>query len=195
MDIIKRADVSARKTRVLQISKYYYPFIGATEQVAKDMAAVMSNTDNVEQKIICFNENAAIGDSVCQRSKTVHDIVDGVEVIRCGYQLKVSSQALSLAYGKELKKLIYEFGPDIIILHYPNPFVTHYLLKYKNRKFKLIVYWHLDITKQKLLKHLFRRQNVKLIERANKILDTNQSTLMNQHLQRCSKERNKFFLI
>ena len=104
-------------------------------------------------------------------------------------------QNLSTEHGKELKKLIYEFGPDIIILHYPNPFVTHYLLKYKNRKFKLIVYWHLDITKQKLLKHLFRRQNVKLIERANKILDTNQSTLMNQHLQRCSKERNKFFLI
>ena len=32
-----------------------------------------------------------------------------------------------------------EFKPNIIILHYPNPFVTHYLMKYKSRDFKLLV--------------------------------------------------------
>ena len=63
-----------------------------------------------------------------------------------------------------------EFDPDLVILHYPNPFATHYLLQHKNKKFKLWVYWHLDITKQKLLKHLFHKQNVDLINRADKIL-------------------------
>ena len=156
--------------RVLQISKYYYPFLGGTEQVAKDMAAAMRKMDNVEQKIICFNEDASIGDCTCNKSKTTHDVVDGVEVIRCGYQLKISSQAMSMSYGTELGKLMMEFDPDIIILHYPNPFVTHYLLKYKDKKFKLVIYWHLDITKQKILKHFFHHQNLELVRRADKII-------------------------
>lgn len=36
--------------------------------------------------------------------------------------------------------------------------------------FKLYVYWHLDITKQKNLKKLFKRQNLALINRADKIV-------------------------
>lgn len=155
---------------MLQISKYYYPFLGGTEQVARDMASAVRKLDNVEQKIICFNETAAVGEYVCRKNETVHDFVDDIEVIRCGYQLKFSSQAISLSYGKELDKLMKEFKPDIVILHYPNPYVTHFLLKYKKQRFKLWVYWHLDITKQRILKHLFYKQNVDLIQRAEKVL-------------------------
>lgn len=156
--------------KVLQISKYYYPFLGGTEQVARDMATAISKLEDVEQKIICFNEDAETDNYVCKKNKTVHDRVDGVEVIRCGYQLKMSSQAMSSTYKEELNKVMNEFNPDLVILHYPNPFVTHYLLQHKNKKFKLWVYWHLDITKQKILKHLFYKQNVELIKRADKIL-------------------------
>ena len=55
-------------------------------------------------------------------------------------------------------------------LHYPNPFVTYYLLRYIQPHCKLAVYWHLDITKQKILKHFFNGQNKKLIARSSKIL-------------------------
>lgn len=156
--------------RVLQISKYYYPFLGGTEQVARDIAVAIGKLPDVEQKIICFNEDATVGDYVCKKEQTVHEQVEGVEVIRCGYQMKISSQAMSFTYKKELDKLMKEFDPDLIILHYPNPFVTHYLLRYKRKKFRLWVYWHLDITKQKILKHLFHKQNIELIKRADKIL-------------------------
>ena len=37
---------------------------------------------------------------------------------------------------------------------------------------KLIVWWHLDITKQKLLKKLFRGQTLRLLKRADKIVAT-----------------------
>lgn len=156
--------------KILQISKYYYPFLGGTEQVARDMAMAMCKLPNIKQKIICFNEDATIGNCVCKKEQTVHDWVDGIEIIRCGYHLKVSSQAMSFTYKKELEKVMDEFDPDLVILHYPNPFVTHYLLQYKNKGFKLWVYWHLDITKQKILKHLFYKQNIDLIKRADKIL-------------------------
>jgi len=156
--------------KVLQISKYYYPFLGGTEQVARDIAKALSCYDDVEQKIICFNEDAKLGGYVNKHIETICEIVDDVEVIRCGYVAKIASQALSTTYGKELKNVITDFRPDLIILHYPNPFVTYYLLKYIPPQTKLVVYWHLDITKQKFLKHLFDCQNKRLIKRASKVI-------------------------
>lgn len=158
-----------KNARILHISKYYYPFLGGTEQVARDMVKACLDT-GAQQKVICFNEDATDGDIVCSHGETKIDIIDGIEVIRCGYFMKQSSQAVSKTYGRELNKLMTEFQPNIVILHYPNPFATHYLLKYKNKDFKLLVYWHLDITKQKILKHFFHKQNLDLIDRADKIL-------------------------
>lgn len=157
--------------KVLQISKYYYPFLGGTEQVARDIATCFNLYANkIQQKIICFNEDVASNSFCCKHNETLIDNVDGVEVIRCGYDVKISSQAISHIYERKLKEILDDFNPNIIIFHYPNPFVAHILLKYSNYRFKLLIYWHLDITKQKFLKHLFYNQNIKLIERADKIL-------------------------
>lgn len=156
--------------RILHISKYYYPFLGGTEQVARDIAKALADVEDTEQKIICFNEDAEKDGVICSHQETVQDTVDGIDVIRCGYEIKVSSQAISMSYRKELKKIICTFKPNIIFLHYPNPFVTHFLLKYIDSDTKLYVYWHLDITKQKILKHFIHGQNLRLINRATKIL-------------------------
>lgn len=146
--------------KILQISNYYKPHIGGIEQVAHDISDSLSN--NYEQKVICFSEDK--DDKV--------EIVDGVEVFKCGYFKKISSQALSLSYGKTLKKVMNEFNPDVIIFHYPNPFVTHYLLKYKKRNFKLVVWFHADIVNQKILGKFFKGQTKRLLERADKIITT-----------------------
>ena len=157
------------KKKVLQISKYYYPYFGGTEQVARDIAKAINAYDDVEQKVICFNSDAKDHGYENHRKETIHEFVDGVEVIRCGYFAKVASQSISFSYAKEFNKVIKEFDPDIIILHYPNPFVSYFLLNVKKAHFKLVIYWHLDITKQKLLGKLFHSQNKALINRASKI--------------------------
>lgn len=156
--------------RVLQISKYFYPHIGGIEQVARDFANALSDINDIEQKIICFNENTNDEVYACRRKDTTCDIVDGVEIIRCGCIAKVASQSLSLTFPQKLKCTMNEFRPDIVVFHYPNPYAAHFLLQYKERNFKLIVYWHLDITKQKILKKLFHGQNLALIKRANLIV-------------------------
>lgn len=157
------------KARVLHISKYYYPFLGGTEQVARDMVKALKGT-GAKQKVICFNEDASDGQMNCKHKDSKKDIIDGVDVYRCGYFVKAASQAVSATYEKTLKTIMNTFRPNIVILHYPNPFATHFLMKYKEKDFKLLVYWHLDITKQKLLKHFFHGQNLALIKRADKIL-------------------------
>ena len=155
--------------RILHISKYYYPFLGGTEQVARDVVRAFTGT-GAKQKVICFNENAGDGVMNCKRRETVTDLVDGVEVVRCGTVLKFSSQSISPTYRRELNRVFETFRPDIVILHYPNPFATKLLLEKKDKEFKLLVYWHLDITRQKVLKYFVYNQNLALIQRADRIL-------------------------
>lgn len=150
---------------ILHISKYYHPFVGGTEQVARDAVKALQDA-NTRQMIICFNENINNPDFPCQRSATVRDRVDGVPIIRCGCFAKVASQSVSFPYYRELKRIMEHFQPDTVIFHYPNPFVAHWLLKLKRHDFRLILYWHLDITRQKALKPFFHQQNIALIDRA-----------------------------
>ena len=71
------------KARILHISKYYYPFLGGTEQVARDIVKVLLDT-GVEQKVICFNEDASDGKIICNHKESKKDVVDGVDIYRCG---------------------------------------------------------------------------------------------------------------
>lgn len=148
--------------RVLHISKYYHPFVGGVEQIARD--CVLALDGKAEQKVLCFDHNPKSKDSI--------DSVDGVQVIRVGQQALISSQALGITYGKQMKKVLRSFKPDVIIFHYPNPYVAHFLLKHIKPESKLIIWWHLDIIKQKLLKHFFTSQNNRLLKRADKVVAT-----------------------
>lgn len=158
--------------RILQIPNYQYPHIGGIEQVSRDISDALLDCRGIEQKIICFNEDAKDGDYICHRKETVHDSVNGVEVIRCGCFSKIASQSLSLTYPSELKKVINEFKPDIVVLHYPNPYVSSFLLKMLPKDTKFILWWHLDIVKQKVLGKLFNGQSERLCKRADKIVAT-----------------------
>ena len=144
--------------KVLQITNYMYPHIGGIEQVTRDI--LNSIKDGYEQKIICFNHEKG----------NIVDSVDGVEVTRVNCQVKISSQSIALSFKKKLKRLMREYQPDIVIFHYPNPFVAHSLMKHlKHKTFKFILYWHLDITKQKILGKLFNGQNKRLLKLALKM--------------------------
>lgn len=146
--------------RILHISKYYYPFVGGIEQTARDCVRALS--DLYEQKIICFNHEP----------EERLDIVDGVEVVRCKCFAKIASQSISLSYKEKLNSLFKEFAPDIVIFHYPNPFVAHWVLKYFPSKTRLVIYWHLDIVKQKVIGKFFVGQNKRLVCKAALLIAT-----------------------
>ena len=79
--------------KILHISKYYYPFSGGTEQIARDCVNALK--DEYEQKVIAFNDG----------KEDVNDYVDGIEVIRCGCFAKISAQSLSISYKKRLHRI------------------------------------------------------------------------------------------
>lgn len=153
--------------KILHVTNYMYPNIGGIEQTSRDIVNSLLNEH--EQRVICFNNG----------KKDVIDRLDGIEITRCATQFKISSQAISFSFKKRLKEQFKKFQPDVVIFHYPNPFQAHYLLKLlkKNSLCKLIVWWHLDITKQKLLGKLFKGQSIKLLQRAEKIIATSPNYL------------------
>ena len=132
--------------KVLQVINLMYPYRGGMSQVAEDIMHSFSGRDDIEQKVICFNENAEDSGIVTHRHETVHDTLGGVEVIRCGSAAKIASQLISLSFRRKLASVMNDFAPDIVILHYPNPFAAHFLLPFlkNNRHIKFILFWHLD---------------------------------------------------
>lgn len=152
--------------KILHIPNYYFPHIGGIEQTARD---IVNSLAVAEQRIFCFNGT----------KEDIIEKVDGFDVIRCGSFAKLSSQSVSLSYGKLLKKQFNDFIPDVVVFHYPNPFGAHYLLKCL-KKFpncKLVLWWHLDITKQKILGKFFKGQSVRLLHRAEKVVATSPNYL------------------
>lgn len=152
--------------KILHISKYYYPFIGGVEQTARD---IVNSIDGCEQRVFCFNH----------KKGNVTDQIDGNEVFRCGCFAKIASQSLSISYRKNLKRELKKFNPDIVVFHYPNPFAAHFILR-KLKKYphcKLILWWHLDITKQKILGKVFKRQTERLLKRADRVIATSPNYL------------------
>lgn len=147
--------------KVLEINNYMYPHIGGIEQTTRDIANVIE--DDYEVKIICFNHE----------KKTFYDKVDDIDVIRVGCQAKISSQSIALTFGRELKKIMKAYNPDIVIFHYPNPFEAHFLVKYlKHKTFKFVLYYHSDIINQKILGKLFEGQTKKLLKYADRVVST-----------------------
>lgn len=164
--------------KILHISKYYYPFLGGTEQIARDV--VLALKGEYEQKVIAFNDG--------KDDRT--DTVDGIEVIKCGCFAKIAAQSLSTSYGKHLHQVMKDFQPDIVVFHYPNPFVAALLLReLKTTKAKLVVYWHLDIIRQKYLRVLFASQNRRLLECAVKVIATSPNYIEGSQWLQSVKEK------
>ena len=67
--------------RVLQVVASYYPRIGGIEQVARDIVHALNTMDDIEQKVICLGDDGADGDLVRRRNQSVHDQIDGTEII------------------------------------------------------------------------------------------------------------------
>jgi glycosyltransferase involved in cell wall biosynthesis len=149
-------DSNKREKRVLHISKYYYPYLGGTESVCQD---IVEGLKEYENRVICFNDS----------NRTVCCEINGIQILRIGCFMKVASQSCSLFYYYYLKRNIQSWQPDIIHFHHPNPFVAFLLVPANT---KLIVHWHLDITKQKYIYPLVKRNERRLLERADSVIVT-----------------------
>jgi glycosyltransferase involved in cell wall biosynthesis len=163
--------------RILQVNKFYYPWIGGIETVAQDIAEDF----NAERDFSVTN-------LVCQpRGPRTMESVNGVPTWRAGSWGIIFSMPISFDFFRLFRKLSAE--ADVIILHHPFPlaFIAYWLFGKKKR---VVVWYHSDIVRQRITKLPFMPFIRYALRRADHILVSNDaiiktSSLLAAYLNKC----------
>lgn len=150
--------MSKNDLRVLQLGKFY-PVQGGVEKVAYDLMCGLS-----AQGIHCDMLCAAVSGG--DRIVTVNSCA---RVICCRTWRKVAATMISPGMIRMLRKLCRQY--DIVHVHHPDPMacLALFLSGYKGR---VILHWHSDIQKQKLLLKLYGPLQKWLLRRAALVVGT-----------------------
>lgn len=147
--------------KILHVSKFYYPYYGGIEDVARTIIDELK--PYYEQRIVCFNHEKG----------TIYNI-NGADVLRIGTVFTIASQPVSIKYRKKLQKMIDSFKPDFIHLHLPNPLIATYILTLNLHGAKIISHWHADILGQNSFYKIYKPFEQKLLEKSYKIIATSE---------------------
>lgn len=127
-----------RKLRVLHVGKFYPPHVGGMETHLRTLCTALK--DAVDLNVIVANDGP----------RTKRTVVDGVNLTRLGTALKISSTSIC----PQMVRSIRDARADLVHVHLPNPWaVMAYLLS--GHRGPLVVSWHSDIVRQKVLGQAF----------------------------------------
>lgn len=143
--------------KVLHIGKYYPPFFGGIEKVNFDLVETL-NQKGVETDVFCFNHEPG-----SETSTTKY------KIFRTSVWVTKFSTPISFSVFKDLKSIYQDY--DIIHIHLPNPtaVLAFQFLPFKG---KVILHWHLDIVKQKLIKIAYKPFQTHILKKADAIIVT-----------------------
>lgn len=147
------------KKTILHVSKYYFPYLGGIETIAKSMADGLNEFRNI---VVCFATDG----------KNSTDIVDGITVHRVKVNFSFMHQDIAFGYYHELKRLMKTYSPEYVHVHCPNPFIYPLLLRIIKPDTKLILHWHSDIISKGLVYRLIKPFESQILKRADLILAT-----------------------
>jgi glycosyltransferase involved in cell wall biosynthesis len=143
--------------RVVQLGKYYHPYMGGIETNMFVMAAELKR--EIDLDIVVANVGP----------RTVRDVVDGVAVTRCGSLGRFASIEATPTMVRELSARKY----DVLHVHLPHPVgLASYLASSKPREHRLILTYHSDVVRQKWLMNLYAPVLERALERADTVVAT-----------------------
>ena len=144
--------------KILQLGKFY-PVRGGVEKVMYDLMQGLS-TRGVDCDMLC---------ALSRGGSQVVDINAHARLIGCHTWMKVAATMISPAMIFSLRRRCGEY--DIIHVHHPDPMacLSLFLSGYKG---KVVLHWHADVEKQKMLLKLYRPLQEWLLKRADVIVGT-----------------------
>jgi glycosyltransferase involved in cell wall biosynthesis len=143
--------------RVLQLGKYYYPYMGGIENHLYLLCNELKR--EVDLDVLVGNSARA----------TTTDEVDGVRVTRCYEVTKIASASICPTMPLEVSRRRY----DVVHFHFPDPMgVMSYLLGWRAHRHAVVVTYHSDVVKQANLLKAYRPFMDRLLARADAILCT-----------------------
>ncbi|MDP3014417.1 MAG: glycosyltransferase, partial [Candidatus Subteraquimicrobiales bacterium] len=145
----------SRKINVLLVNKLYYPVIGGVENHVRDLAINLSKNLELNVRVLVANTSF----------KTELQEIDGVEVYKIASLGTFRSTPISPSFLFWLRKL----KSDIYHFHFPYPFGEFSYLLAKSPG-KLVVTYHSDIIRQKLLLTFYKPFLKAFLKKADEIL-------------------------
>ena len=146
--------------RILHLGKFCPPFEGGIEIFTHDLLEHL-NSKGIKADLICFSRESKKGDFY--RSFEFH---------ACKTNIVFKSAPLSFDFVKTYMYI--EKNYDIIHVHSPNPLAE--ILATLSPK-KVIIHWHSDIVRQKILYKLYKPLQQLALKKASKIICTSNNYL------------------
>lgn len=143
--------------KILHIGKFY-PIEGGVDKVMLDLTKGLS-----ERGVYCDMLCAANGEAQVVRLNEYGRVI----ATRTLFQL--AATMISPAMIWKLRKIAAEY--DVIHIHHPDPMACMALF-FSGYKGKVVLHWHSDILKQKVLLQFYKPFQKWLIKRADKIVGT-----------------------
>ena len=144
--------------RVLQLGKFY-PIRGGVEKVMYDLMKGLSEAE-VQCDMLCASDNLKIQAIRLNENATLYAVSSITKV----YGTMISPQLIT-----ELKRIASQY--DIIHIHHPDPMAA-LALWMSDYQGKVVLHWHSDILKQKLLLKLIMPLQKWLLRRSDLIIGT-----------------------
>ncbi|HXF05058.1 MAG TPA: glycosyltransferase [Blastocatellia bacterium] len=144
---------TACDVKVLQVGKFYPPHYGGIETVLHTLCRGLSR--HISLRVLVANDAA----------ETTTDVIEGVTVTRVARWGTLAATPICPSFPQALAR----WEADIYHLHEPNPLATisYLLVKPKGR---LVVTFHSDVVRQKILGAAYRLAVHQLLERADRII-------------------------
>lgn len=149
--------------KVLHFGKYYPPYFGGVEKVNYDLVERLNQKPDCEVDELCFAHKVGYQETF---------VPDGYKVIRVPIWGIKFSTPLPKSIVRAFWKLRNDY--DVIHVHVPNPIASIVSLMAPKRT-KIVVHWHSDIVKQKILLKFFKPFQTAFLKRASAIIATSQN--------------------
>lgn len=142
--------------KILQLGKHYPPFIGGTEKVIQVLTETL-NALGISTDVLCSNT----------QNKFEEINFGNYKVYKTPRWFRVASTSISPLMIKKLSEIKNYY--DIIHIHMPDP-MANLALFLIQPKVKIVLQWHMDIVKQKILFYFYKPLAEWLFNRADLIL-------------------------
>ena len=165
--------MAEKRLRVLHVGKYYPPHPGGMETHLQALCGELKQS--VEVEVIVSSDGR----------RTSEELVDGIKVARLGTMCSVAAAPISPSMVRRIRQT----RADIVHLHLPNPTaILAYLAS--GHPGRLIITYHSDIVRQKLLSRFFWPVLRHALNRAEAIIASSpnyieSSTVLTEYRQRC----------
>ena len=160
--------------KILHIGKYYPPFYGGIERVNFDLVESLNRIPGYQVDELCFDHVSHRKGGVLPESVATGDVSHPetyYSLWRVPIQTIRFSTPISTRYFGVYRRLRKDY--DIVHIHLPNPVASMALLMWPPHG-RIILHWHSDIVKQRMLRLMYKPMQTLLLRRAERIIVTSE---------------------